>query len=159
MFVVSAARLGSLNALQQRMREWPRQWRGFLGEGGASADTIGRVASDNIGCDQLRQMLADVTKILRRRKAIHPLLKCLPFRVAPVDAHELFAADHHCCKACRVRRVWKGRDEKKRNSSVTREHLPSAHPHTLCYSPSTARHLMWNRWLPPAAIEEHPPMC
>lgn len=114
MFVMFAARLGSLNALEQRMRDKPRQWRGFLGEQWPSADTIGRVAEESIECDQLRQMLMGAVKSLHRRKAIHPLPNGLPFRGASVDAHHLFSTEHRCCSACQVRRVWKGKEENKR---------------------------------------------
>jgi len=51
---------------------------------------------------------------VHRRKAIHPLLPGLSLRVASVDGHELFATEHRCCDACRVRQVWKGKKETKR---------------------------------------------
>jgi hypothetical protein len=52
--------------------------------------------------------------LLFRRKAIHTLLPGLSLRVAAVDAHELFATEHRCCAACRVRLVWKGKGEQRR---------------------------------------------
>ncbi|MBI3947595.1 MAG: hypothetical protein HY321_16855 [Armatimonadetes bacterium] len=58
-------------------------------------------------------MLREATKLLHRRKAIHPLLPGLPFRVAAADAYELFATEHGCCSACRVRRAWKGKKKKR----------------------------------------------
>jgi hypothetical protein len=85
--MMSATRMGSLNALQGHLRA-PQRWEKIIGPRLPSADSIGRVVG-LIDTDALRDMASGVNHKLRRNKGLdnYPW----PLRFAAFDGHEFFS--------------------------------------------------------------------
>ena len=104
LFTMFAARLGSLNALEQTGSRGV--WRRILGGPLPSADTLGRVAS-LIDPSELREIGAQVYGLLRKKKALPA-----PFHglVALVfDGHESTCSHRRRCTGCLTRTLSDGR--------------------------------------------------
>lgn len=85
--MMSATRMGSLNALQGHLRA-PRRWDRIIGPRLPSADSIGRVVG-LIDTEALRDMASGVNHKLRRNKALDDNPWALRF--AAFDGHEFFS--------------------------------------------------------------------
>jgi hypothetical protein len=98
--VMMLTRLGSLNAVEQTRPSG--FWRGYLGQGLASADTLGRVCQkmDPAG---LRAIQHGVYERLKRGKALDPPAHGL--MVAVLDGHESHATFRQHCTGCLERTV------------------------------------------------------
>lgn len=110
-FLMFVLRIGSFNGLEQELRR-AKRLESFVGRRKPSADTIGRVLS---GFDraELRKMVVKTNRGAWRRKAIHSRVG-ESYRIAAVDAHELWASRARCCQQCSVREVTVGKKDKKR---------------------------------------------
>jgi hypothetical protein len=101
-FLMFVLRLGSLNALEQRLRQSGKRMREWIGTT-LSADTVGYSAS-RFDLDRLREVLHQIYLKLRRNNALQSLsidgLKGLA-----IDGHELFSSYNRCCHKCCVRKV------------------------------------------------------
>ncbi len=100
LFVMTLARLGSFNALEQTSGS--RAWRAVLDGGPPSADTLGRVAS-GMRPDELRAQLRRLYSRLKRNKALpapwHGLVSLV------LDGHESTASYLRTCPGCLTRTV------------------------------------------------------
>jgi hypothetical protein len=85
-FLMSAMRLGSLNAMESELRI-PKRLDGLVGQRKPSADTVGRVYSLIDPAGQ-REMLGHLVHRLGRNKALR---KRWGLRFAAVDGHEFFS--------------------------------------------------------------------
>ena len=105
MFLVFLLRLGSLNGLEEVLRDPSRRskWSRILGGGPPSADAIGYFA-ERVGCDSLRRFQHNIYTRLQRNRHI------AKFRIGgwsalALDGHELFASYDLHCEKCRTRTV------------------------------------------------------
>ena len=101
-FLMFVLRLGSLNALEQHLRQSGKRARDWIG-GTLSADTVGYSAS-RFDLDRLRDMLHQIYLKLRRNNALKSLL-IGGLKVLAIDGHELFCSYNRCCPMCCVRKV------------------------------------------------------
>ena len=85
-FLMSATRLGSLNAMESELRI-PKRLDGLVGRRKPSADTVGRVYSLIDPADQ-REMLGHILHRLGRNKVLE---NRWGLRFAAVDGHEFFS--------------------------------------------------------------------
>jgi hypothetical protein len=85
--MMSAARLGSVNALEAELRVLKR-WDGVVGKRKPSADSVGRIAG-LIDPECLRNVLSHINHRLRRNKVLDD--NPWPLRFATLDAHEFFS--------------------------------------------------------------------
>ena len=85
-FAMFVLRLGSLNAVEEHLRQ-PKRLDGLIGPRKPSADTIGRVYGPMEPAQQ-RQMLCQIGHRLRRNKVLQ---NSWPLRFAAVDGHEFFS--------------------------------------------------------------------
>lgn len=100
-FLLFLLRLGSLNALEEMLKDTNRRskWRRILGNRPPSADTIGYFA-DRVGCDSLRQILQAIYARLQRNHYLKQL-RIGGWVLLAVDGHELFASySRHCDECC-----------------------------------------------------------
>lgn len=100
LFVMTLARLGSLNALEQTRRS--AFWRRWLQVALPSADTLGRVAA-GLALEPLREALAALYTHLRRGKALAPTTHGLMALV--LDGHESHASYRRHCRGCLKRTI------------------------------------------------------
>jgi len=101
-FLMFVLRLGSLNALEQYLKQSGKRIRDWIGTT-PSADTVGYCAS-RFDLNRLREMLHQIYLKLRRNNALKPLsIDCL--KVLAIDGHELFCSYNRCCHKCCVRKV------------------------------------------------------
>jgi len=104
LFVMSLARLGSLNALEQCGQS--RLWRRTLGGPLPSADTLGRIPA-GMHEEELREIQRAYYSRLKRNKALPPPPHGLVALV--VDGHELTSSNRRVCDGGLTRTV--GADE------------------------------------------------
>ena len=105
MVVIFLLRLGSLNALEEMLRDPRRRtkWARFLGDVPPSADTLGYFA-ERVHCDSLRRVLhAIYTCLQRNHQTTH--LRIGGWVALALDGHELFASYYRHCDHCRQRTV------------------------------------------------------
>lgn len=104
-FLLFALRLGSLNALEQMLRDAQRRgkWRRVLGDVAPSADTIGYFA-ERVSLDSLRWVLQDIYHRLQRNHQVAKL-RLGGYVVLVLDGHELFASYRRHCPRCLKRTV------------------------------------------------------
>lgn len=100
LFVMTVARLGSLNAIEQASLS--PFWRRWLAAALPSADTLGRVAA-GMQPDELRNAIRDVYTRLKRNKALAPPGHGLMALV--LDGHESHATERRHCAGCLERRL------------------------------------------------------
>ena len=100
LFFMASARLGSLNAMEQRFKEMGRRsrWRGRLGAWLPSADRMGEVAA-LLEVDELRAGLYEHHRLRKRAKTLPPLMPG-GVRVLVLDGHELGASYLRNCSRC-----------------------------------------------------------
>lgn len=101
-FLMFVLRLGSLNALEQHLRQSGKRAREWIG-GMLSADTVGYSAS-RFDLSTLRDMQRQIYLKLRRNNALKSLL-IGGLKVLAIDGHELFCSYNRCCPMCCVRKV------------------------------------------------------
>jgi len=106
-FVMFAARLGSLNALEQTRRS--RSWPTWVGGKLPSADTMGRVFT-SLSPEDLRAANRDVYTRLKRNKALQPFWHGLTVLV--LDGHESHSTYLTNCSDCLQRVVRTAHGEK-----------------------------------------------
>lgn len=114
LFVMTMARLGSLNALEQAGAS--SFWRRWLVAALPSADTLGRVAT-GMDPDELRHALGELYTRLKRNKALPPPDHGLMALV--LDGHESHATEHRRCAGCLERHI----------TTSSGEHLQYYHRH------------------------------
>jgi hypothetical protein len=99
-FVMFAIRVGSLNAMESKLRI-PGRMEKVIGHTKPSADSIGRVFSI-MDHEAIRSILRSITYRLKRNKA---LATNWPLRFVAVDGHELFSSRSRCCEKCLTRTI------------------------------------------------------
>ena len=105
--VMTLARLGSLNALEQTGNN--RFWRKWIGAALPSADTIGKVFSV-VDCEQLRKIIKHLYGRAKRNKALKPSFEG---RFALIlDGHESHSGYLKCCEGCLQRVIHKSKGDK-----------------------------------------------
>lgn len=104
-FLLFLLRLGSLNGLEEFLRDPRRQkkWGRFLEGNVPSADAIAYYA-DRVDCDSLREALHDIYTRLQRNHQINPL-RIGGWLPLAIDGHELFASYNRHCDQCRQRKI------------------------------------------------------
>ena len=107
-FVMIAARLGSLNALEQNFHR--RFWEKFLDGPTPSADTIGRVV-DLIPLEEVRALQKRTYAKFRRNKI--PLGSIGGMWVLVLDGHESHVSSKRKCTCCLERTVKTAKGERK----------------------------------------------
>jgi hypothetical protein len=100
LFVMTLARLGSLNALEQTSQS--RAWRGILDGEPPSADTLGRVAA-GMRPDEVRGQLHALYGRLKHNKALRPPWHGLIALI--LDGHESTASYLRSCTGCLTRTI------------------------------------------------------
>jgi hypothetical protein len=106
LFTMFAARLGSLNALEQTGRVGV--WRRILGGPLPSADTLGRVAA-LVDPEEVRDVGAEVYGLLRKKKALPAPFHGLVALV--LDGHESTSSHRRRCEGCLTRTLSDGRSQ------------------------------------------------
>ena len=86
-FMMFAARLGSVHALEAELRI-PMRWDAIVGRRKASADSIGRIVG-RMEPECLRDILSDINHRLRRNKVLADNPWAL--RIVLFDGHEFFS--------------------------------------------------------------------
>ena len=109
LFWMAAARVGSLNALEQTARAGP--WPQLLGGPLPSADTLGRVAG-KLDLEDLRKVQLRLYTRLKRNKALPGASGGMVALL--LDAHESTASYRRCCRGCLTRTVLTGTGDDKK---------------------------------------------
>lgn len=98
-------RLGSLNALEEKLRDKQRRrkWKKMLGDRPPSAEAIGYFA-ERVDLDSLRLALAFLYVRLQRNRHIRRF-RVQGRLVLALDGHELFSSYRRSCEQCCQRRI------------------------------------------------------
>lgn len=105
-------RLGSLNALEQRVRDKSRRkkWKRLLGDRPPSAEAVGYFA-ERVDLDSLRLVLFFLYLHLQRNRHIRRF-RIQGRLVLALDGHELFSSYYRSCEKCCQRRIQTARGER-----------------------------------------------
>ena len=104
--------LGSLNALEQKLRDKRRRkkWKKLLGDRPPSAEAVGYYA-ERVDCDSLRLVLVFLYVRLQRNRHIRKF-RIQGRLVLALDGHELFSSYRRSCEQCCQRKIQTAQGER-----------------------------------------------
>jgi hypothetical protein len=102
LFLAAVLRIGSLLQLEQETRR--KGWQRVVGWLHRISDDAFGYALERFKADEVRAVLVEVNKTLKRNKALDPA-KIGGLLVVAVDANEQFKSRHRCCAACCQRQI------------------------------------------------------
>lgn len=102
LFLASVLRVGSLLQLQQETRR--KGWQRVVGWPQRISDDAFAYALERFKVDDVRGVLVEVNKTLKRNKALESA-KISGLLVLALDANEQFKSRHRCCQSCCQRQI------------------------------------------------------
>ena len=115
LFLAALMRVGSFLQLQSETAR--PGWQRLIGWSGRISDDALVYALERYDLQDLRQVLVDINKTLKRNKALEPA-KINGLLVVALDANEQFHSRHRCCEAC-CQRTIKIKDSQSQLREVT----------------------------------------
>jgi hypothetical protein len=105
MLVLFVLRVGSLNGLEQKLRDKQRRkrWTKLLGDRPPSAEAVGYYA-ERVDCESLRLVLVFLYVCLQRNRHLRKF-RINGRLVLALDGHELFSSYHRTCDQCCQRTI------------------------------------------------------